>query len=64
MTGGQNQRAINDVVDYLRSPEVIAYPDFELPFVVHCDSSEAGLGAVLYQKKEGKLKIVSFASQT
>ena len=60
----EHQKAINDVIDYLRSPEVIAYPDYELPFVVHCDASELGLGAVLYQRKDDKLRIVSFASRT
>ena len=64
----KHQMAIEDVVDYLKSPEVISFPDWESPFVVHCDASNDGLGAVLYQKKSEepreKLKIVSFASRT
>ena len=55
----EHQKAINDVLDYLRSPEVIAYPDFELPFVVHCDASETGLGAVLYQRKFSLANLIS-----
>ena len=58
------QKIISDVVDYLKSPEVIAYPDFALPFIIHCDASQTGLGAVLYQKQGGRLRVISFASRT
>ena len=60
----EHQNIINDLVDYLKSPEIISYPDFSLPFIVHCDASHLGLGAVLYQRQDGKLKIISFASRT
>ena len=38
----------------------MAYPDYQLPFVLHTDSSSEGLGAVLYQKQDGKL--IAYAS--
>ena len=60
----EHQIIIEVVVAYLKSPEVISYPDFQLPFIVHCDASQNGLGAVLYQKQGDKMKIVSFASRT
>ena len=59
----EHQKVIQHMVDYL-NPEVISYPDFSIPFIVHCDASQDGLGAVLYQKHEGKPKVVSFASRT
>ena len=44
---------------------VLAYADYEKPFVVHTDASVKGLGAVLYQEQEeGKLKPIAFASRS
>ena len=60
----EHQRIVEDMVKYLQSPEVIAYPDFNEPFMLHCDASQMGLGAVLYQKQQGKTRVVSFASRT
>ena len=60
----EHQKVIEDMVEYLKSPEVIAYPDFDLPFTVHCDASHDGLGAVLYQKQKEKMRVISFASRT
>ena len=58
------QKIVNSVIDYLKSPDFLVFPDYNLPFSVHCDASEKGLGAVLYQKQDGKNKVISFASRT
>ena len=42
----------------------MAFPDFTLPFIVHCDASENGLGAILYQKQNNEMKVISCASRT
>ena len=55
---------MNRVIDYLKSPEIIAYPDFEKPFFVNCDASGDGLGAVLYQKQNDINRVISYASRT
>ena len=60
----EHQEIINNIVNYLQSPEVIAYPDFNESFMLHCDASQTGLGAVLYQRQEGKTRVISFASRT
>ena len=58
------QQVVNETVDYLRSPTFLVFPDFDKPFILNCDASEKGLGAVLYQKYDGKPRVVSFASRT
>ena len=58
------QVVVDEVIDYLKSPEFLVFPDFNLPFVLHCDASGSGLGAVLYQKREGKNRVISYASRS
>ena len=59
-----HQDIIDEMVNYLASPDVIAFPDFSCPFEIHCDACDNGLGAVLYQKQGDKLRVISYASRT
>lgn len=59
-----HQKALNYLVDVLTNPPVIAYPRFEDPFILHIDASEEGLGAVLYQRQDGKLRVIGYGSRT
>ena len=43
---------------------ILAFPNYKLPFILHTDSSTEGLGAVLYQKQEGNLKVIAYASRS
>ena len=56
------QKVLNDVIDCLQSPEIIAYPDFESPFFITCDPCYDRLGTVLYQM--GVNRVICFASRT
>ena len=59
-----HQRIILEFQEDLKSPKITSYPDFNKPFIVHCDASELGLGAVLYQEQDKELKVISYASRT
>ncbi|XP_051793415.1 uncharacterized protein b3gat1b isoform X1 [Acanthochromis polyacanthus] len=60
----RHQEALCKLIDMLTNPPVLAYPDFELPFVLHTDASDKGLGAVLYQSQQGKLRVIGYGSRT
>ena len=58
------QLATEKLIDMLISSHVMSYPDFQKPFLVHCDASGKGLGAILYQEKEGKMMVIGYASRS
>ncbi len=58
------QIAFDSLVYHLVNPPVLAYANYDLPFVVHTDASSKGLGAVLYQKQEGKDRVVAYSSRS
>lgn len=60
----QHQEALEQLVTLLITPPVLAYPDFSLPFTLHTDASDQGLGAVLYQRQNGKLRVIGYGSRT
>ena len=62
--GEVQQAVLDELISYLMSPEVIAFPDFNLPFFINTDASNQGLGAVLYQKQDNVDRVISYASRT
>ena len=60
----RHQSVLEELLLCLKEPPVMAYPDFSLPFILHCDASELGLGAVLYQEQDGAVRVVSYGSRT
>lgn len=59
-----HQVVLNRLIEVLTHPPVMGYPDYSKSFVLHCDASQEGLGAVLYQKQEEKLKVIAYGSRT
>ena len=59
-----HEKAIDYLVSCLSNPPVMAYPDFSIPFVLHTDASQEGVGAVLYQKQQGKMRVIGYDSRT
>ena len=57
------ERAFLSLKERLISAPVLAYADFRKPFVLEVDASHGGLGAILAQDHEGKVRPVAFASR-
>ena len=59
------QSAFDHLKDKLTTAPILAYPNFDLPFVLETDASIQGLGAVLSQKQsDGLLHPVAYASRS
>ena len=62
--GEAQQKAFEMLIECCSSSPVLAYADYSKPFVLHTDASRDGLGAVLYQEVDGKLRVIAFASRS
>ena len=51
--GPKQQKAFETLQRLCNESPILAYADFEAPFILHTDASGDGLGAVLYQVPEG-----------
>ncbi|KAK7887202.1 hypothetical protein WMY93_026823 [Mugilogobius chulae] len=56
--------AFETLKNALTSAPILAYADFNMPFVLYTDASSRGLGAVLCQVQDGKERVIAFASRT
>lgn len=61
--GEKQQAAFEAIIQALTSEPVLGIADKTKPFVLHCDASGTGLGAVLYQEHGGQLKVIAYASR-
>ena len=59
----EEQTAFERIIKALTEAPVLAFADYTKSFVLHTDASAMGLGAVLYQKQQGELKVIAYASR-
>ena len=60
----RQQKSFDTLKEKLSNPQIIAYADYSLTFSLHTDASYVGLGAALYQKRDGQDQVLSFASMS
>ena len=61
---GECKIALKKLIDCATNPPILAYPDYNSEFFVHTDASGIGLGSILYQKQDGKTKVIAYASRS
>ena len=59
----KHQKSLNELIEHLTNPPIMAYPDYEKPFIVHTDAWQDGMGAVLHQRQDGKIRVIAYASR-
>ena len=58
------QIALDSLIEAVTTAPIMAYPDFSEEFILHTDASLLGLGCILYQKQEGKMRVIAYGSRT
>lgn len=57
------QQAFEALKKLLTRETLLYHPNYAVPFIVQCDASDVGLGAVLYQNQNGMRRVVAYASR-
>lgn len=60
----KHQQAFDNLKQALLTDTVLSYPDMNTPFSISCDASLTGIGSVLYQEIDGKIKYISFIAKS
>lgn len=57
------EKVFQDIKIRLTTAPVLETPDFSKPFIIQCDASDVGLGAVLYQREDRIEHPIAYASK-
>lgn len=58
------ESAFHQLKQQLLEAPVLAYANFESPFILYTDASNCGLGAVLAQQQDGIERVIAYASRS
>ena len=61
--GKEEEEAFMKLKNCLTKEPILVYPDFKQEFFLATDASSTGLGAVLMQKRKGRMRVISYASR-
>ncbi len=62
--GEEQQKGFTQLKAALVSAPILAFPDYDLPYIVDTDASEVAVGGVLSQVQEGHERVIAYASHT
>ena len=60
----EHQKSLDQLIHCITTPPILAYPNFEDPFILHTDASSKGLGCALYQIQDNQLRVLGYGSRT
>ena len=60
----EQQSSLDNLLIQVTSPPILAFPDFQLRFILHFDASAKALGCALYQIQENHLRALGCGSRT
>ena len=58
------QAAFEALIERMTTAPILAFADYQQPFLVQTDASGGGLGAVLVQNQDGRERVIAYASRT
>lgn len=58
------QQAFDTFKHLLVNPPILAFPNWDAEFIIHCDASKTGLGAILSQLDEDNERVIAYWSRT
>lgn len=60
----EREASFQELKSCLTNPPILAVPDPSIPYEIHTDASDRGLGAVLIQRKNNQPYVIAFASRS